>query len=368
MRGVRRGIFATVLAVGASVGLPGSTGTAGADSRIDETVFVDRINRDRVGRGLAPLVVDVRLRDVARQWSATMAAAGRLSHNGNLAAQAPPEWRRLGENVGMGPSALAVADAFVASPDHFRNIVHPDFNAVGVGVVWSGGILWVTQVFMQSPVTVAATASSAGPGWYRIARVSGDVHSFGTAAPFAKAPTAAPIAAVASTRSGGGYWQAAADGTVFASGAAPYHGGMPAGALNAPIVGMAATRSDGGYWLLGRDGGIFSFGDARFFGSTGGVRLNRPVLGMAATPSGNGYWLVASDGGIFAFGDARFFGSTGAVALNQPIVGMAPTSTGNGYWLVAADGGVFAFGDASYLGSGAGIPLGPVVGMVGGSA
>jgi hypothetical protein len=45
---------------------------------------------------------------------------------------------------------------------------------------------------------------------------------------------------------------------------------------------------------------------------------------------------------------------------------MAATPSGNGYWLVASDGGIFAFGEGAFLGSAAGVPLGPVVGMVAG--
>ncbi|HEX2039056.1 MAG TPA: CAP domain-containing protein [Acidimicrobiales bacterium] len=390
--------------------LPALTGTAHADAQSDEASFVSRLNQVRASRGLAPLAVDARLTEVARAWSANMAGSNRLYHNPNLAAQAPGDWQKLGENVGYGGEVGSVHDAFVASPDHFRNMVDPAFNAVGLGVVWSGNRLWVTQVFMKGPVVLLQSAGAAdGTAWYRIARASGDVHTFGAAGPFAKAPTSAPVTAIASTTSGDGYWQAASNGAVFSAGDAKYFGGMPAGSLASPVVGMAATKTNGGYWLLGRDGGvfsfgdakfhgstggmrlnqpvvgmtasptgggywfvasdggIFSFGDAKFFGSTGAIRLNQPIVGMAATKSGNGYWLVASDGGIFAFGDAKFHGSTGAIRLNQPIVGMAPTPSGNGYWLVAADGGVFAFGDAGFLGSAAGAGLGPVVGMVAGA-
>jgi murein DD-endopeptidase MepM/ murein hydrolase activator NlpD len=158
-----------------------------------------------------------------------------------------------------------------------------------------------------------------------------------------------------------GYWSTTADGSVYAFGGAPYHGGMGGQPLAKPVIGMTTTSDGGGYWQLASDGGIFSFGNARFFGSTGAMRLNQPVVGMAATPSGNGYWLVASDGGIFSFGDARFFGSTGAMRLNKPVIGMASTPTGNGYWLVASDGGVFSFGDAGFLGSTGGNTMVPIV-------
>jgi hypothetical protein len=357
-------LIATLAAMSALVAVPAMSGIASADGAGDERAFVDRLNAVRAAKGLPALMVDVRVIDVARSWSATMAGANRLYHNPSLAAQMPNEWEKIGENVGYGGSVAAVADAFVASPDHYRNIVDPAFNAVGVGVVWSGTRLWVTQNFMKAPSGSIAGAKSNLPGWYRLAGGSGEVYSFGSASPLPNVASPAPVVGIASTKSGAGYWTVAANGAVFAFGDARFHGSMAGAGLNSPIVGMAATPDGGGYWLLGRDGGIFSFGNARFFGSTGSVRLNQPVVGMTASPSGNGYWFVAADGGIFAFGDARFQGSTGSIKLNQPVVGMAATPTGSGYWLVARDGGIFAFGDAKFQGSTGGIRLNqPVVGM-----
>ncbi|HWE54556.1 MAG TPA: 3D domain-containing protein [Acidimicrobiales bacterium] len=177
------------------------------------------------------------------------------------------------------------------------------------------------------------------------------------------AGTAAPLAAIASTPSGRGYWVAGADGGIFAYGDAQFFGSAGGTHLSQPIVGMAATKSGNGYWLVAADGGVFAFGDARFYGSAGSTHLSQPIVGMAATRSGNGYWLVAADGGIFSFGDAGFLGSAGNTHLSKPIVGMAPTATGNGYWLVASDGGIFAYGDADFHGSTGGAGSSPIVGM-----
>ncbi|MGH9281734.1 MAG: LVIVD repeat-containing protein, partial [Acidimicrobiales bacterium] len=162
---------------------------------------------------------------------------------------------------------------------------------------------------------------------------------------------------------GAGYWSAAADGGVFAFGAADFHGSMGGTRLNRPIVGMAPTPSGDGYWLVASDGGVFAFGDAVFKGSTGAIRLAGSIVGMERSASGNGYWLVGADGGVFAFGDAAFRGSTGAIRLAQPVVAMARSAGGAGYWLIASDGGVFAFGDAVFHGSTGALRLSsPVVG------
>ncbi len=199
---------------------------------------------------------------------------------------------------------------------------------------------------------VADRISSTG---YWIATDLGEVLSFGgvvgaTALSFA---LSSPVAGIAAHPSALGYWLFGVDGSVYAFGAAAFHGTMHGFALDAPMVGMAPTPSGRGYWLVGGDGGVFSFGDARFFGSTGGMRLNAPVLGMTPTRTGNGYWLYARDGGIFSYGDARFFGSTGSIRLNQPVVSMAAMPGGDGYWMIARDGGIFSFGRAPFEGSAA---------------
>jgi hypothetical protein len=53
---------------------------------------------------------------------------------------------------------------------------------------------------------------------------------------------------------------------------------MGATPLNEPIVGLATTPDGGGYWEVASDGGIFAFVDATFAGSLGGVALNKPVV------------------------------------------------------------------------------------------
>ena len=64
---------------------------------------------------------------------------------------------------------------------------------------------------------------------------------------------------------------------------------LPTGAgivLNAPIVDIASTPSGHGYWEVAADGGVFTFGRARFYGSTGSLTLNKPIVGMESAPGG----------------------------------------------------------------------------------
>ncbi len=84
---------------------------------------------------------------------------------------------------------------------------------------------------------------------------------------------------------------------------------------NHRIVAIATTPTGQGYWEVAADGGIFAFGNAAYLGSMGGHPLNQPIVAIATTPTGQGYWEVAADGGIFAFGNAAYLGSMGGRAV-----------------------------------------------------
>jgi hypothetical protein len=215
----------------------------------------------------------------------------------------------------------------------------------------------------RSVVGMAATPTGGG---YWLAAADGSVYPFGNAVTYgsmAGTVLAAPITHIVATPDGLGYWLVAADGGTFAFGDAGFYGSMGGIPLDAPVVDIAPTADGRGYWLVASDGGVFAFGDARFHGSMGGRPLDQPVVGVTADQASGGYREVATDGGIFSFG-APFFGSMGGRPLVAPIVGMAPTASAQGYWMVASDGGVFAFGDARFHGSMGGTPLSaPVVGI-----
>jgi len=121
-----------------------------AAANSDEDYFIAKINSIRASRGLGTLAVDGQLTAVARSWSQHMAADGTLQHNPNLGSQVSG-WRTLGENVGTGPSDDSIEAAFENSPHHFENMVDPNYNYIGVGVVQdSNGTYWVTEDFKQS--------------------------------------------------------------------------------------------------------------------------------------------------------------------------------------------------------------------------
>lgn len=127
-----------------------------------EAEFVDRIAAERAARGLGALTLADDLTAVARRHAARMAAEGRLYHNPDLATEVSG-YRVVGENVGDGGSAAAIHDAFMASATHRRQILRPGYRDVGVGVVWSGELLWVSEVFREPADPPPAPAPTQPP-------------------------------------------------------------------------------------------------------------------------------------------------------------------------------------------------------------
>jgi hypothetical protein len=158
---------------------PAAPAIATVRSAGDEAAFVGRINSMRASMGLSQLQVSGDLTAVARGWTSQMAAAGAISHNGALGSQVPGNWQKLGENVGVGYDVPGLMQAFVDSPNHYRNLVDPAWTHVGVGVVAAAdGRMWTTHTFMAmgapppppgppptaAPVTAApAPATSSAP-------------------------------------------------------------------------------------------------------------------------------------------------------------------------------------------------------------
>ncbi|MGH9051844.1 MAG: CAP domain-containing protein [Acidimicrobiia bacterium] len=152
VRAYRAGAVLLVLALV----LPGLALPASASPTM-ESQFVELINAERTSRGLPALPVFWDLVDDARAHSAEMAAAADIWHNPCLA-QGTSGWWALGENVGMGPNVPVLHDAFMNSEPHEKNILG-DYNYLGVGVVVSGGIVYVTVVFMLGPAGLVSEPS-----------------------------------------------------------------------------------------------------------------------------------------------------------------------------------------------------------------
>ena len=274
--------FATLLAgtvLAASIVAPFATsGTAHADTISDTTAFVASINWIRVGRGLAPLAVDTRLTSMATGWSAHMASSGILSHNPNLAAMLPAGWSLGGENVGYGGSEADLEYAFEHSPEHFANMVMPSYSAIGIGIVWRGNTMWVTEDYMAGvqPVVAAPPPPPTPPPSGYVLDGWGGLHPFGSAPPV----------------SSPGWW--------------------PGWDIARGVVTFPGTNS--GYTLDGW-GGVHSFGSAPVVWSSSywpGWDIARS-LALDPCPGQSGGYVLDGWGGVHPFGGA-------------------PAVTGSAYW------------------------------------
>jgi len=125
---------------------------AHADPGSEESQFLALTNQLRAGLGIQQLTPNAQLTQVARAWSAQMAAQGTISHNPALTSQAPSNWTQLGENVGMGGAVGVIQTAFINSPHHYENLANGAYNQVGIGVVDSNGTIFVTVDFMGAPI------------------------------------------------------------------------------------------------------------------------------------------------------------------------------------------------------------------------
>jgi len=194
---MRKLVFGLILALGVSLFPAG----AHADTVSDEASFVAKINDLRASKGLPALEVNANLVAKARLWAAGMAVAGRIWHS-TLPDGITEDWKKLGENVGMGGSVDGLHNAFVASPHHYENLVDPAFGYVGIGVVMNGSTIYVSEVFMQlmpakaAPVIAPTTTSTSAP------RVTTTTTAPKPAAPkpaAAKAPVAPPATTTTTT-------------------------------------------------------------------------------------------------------------------------------------------------------------------------
>jgi hypothetical protein len=275
---MRRLIAATMIAAIALFVLATSQGANAADPAA-EADFIGRINGLRASRGLGAVQSHPVLTAKAQAWAAHMAATGCLCHS-NLSDGVTVGWRKLGENVGRGPSVQSLHDAFVNSPAHQANMLDGRFGWVGVGVAYGAGQMWVAEVFMDGD---APPAPKLDPKALLVLQSRG------------KAIAARPQ---------GGFWVLEGNGNVTG-----YEGAPNLGRANFSfdIARDIVSMPDGnGFAILDGFGAVHRFGSANGF--LAGV--NAPWFGwdiarsLALAPNGHGYAVLDGFGGVHRFGSA----------------------------------------------------------------
>lgn len=119
-----------------------------------EAQIVDLVNQARAAAGVAPLTVDRRLTQAAQKHSQLMAEHGELSHQFD---GEPSLQRRFaneempageeGENVGLSQTVAGAHQAIMDSPPHRHNLLNPNYNTIGVGIMRRSGMVYVTEDF-----------------------------------------------------------------------------------------------------------------------------------------------------------------------------------------------------------------------------
>jgi hypothetical protein len=195
------------LLLGAASALALATAPVNAQAYVasDETEVREMVNATRVSKGLGKLTKNEGLVEMAREQADRMEAKRDIFHTPNLAADvtsAALDWLRIGENVGVGPNIHSIEEAFLASPGHYANIVRPEYNAIGIGVVDGGdGRRYVVQVFANLK-NVAAQAPAAVSKLVPAVPKAVAAPEPTVVAPAPAAPTPAPVAATAAPTPG----------------------------------------------------------------------------------------------------------------------------------------------------------------------
>ena len=114
------------------------------------------VNKERASRGLPAYKVlpeliraaDIRAKETVKLWDHTR-PDGR---NGlSIIDDLGLDWNYIGENIAKGQTSPAsVMNGWMNSNDHRASILSTNFQYIGVGVAYSGGIYYWTQVFLGS--------------------------------------------------------------------------------------------------------------------------------------------------------------------------------------------------------------------------
>jgi uncharacterized protein YkwD/uncharacterized membrane protein required for colicin V production len=129
--------------------------TKGTIDAQSEDAMLVLVNHERTTRGLKPLTMNDKARQVARAYSADMFARGYFSHldpDGkspfDRMRAGDVEFGTAGENLALAPTLKLAHQGLMNSPGHRANILKPEYRTVGIGIVDGGAYgLMVTQDF-----------------------------------------------------------------------------------------------------------------------------------------------------------------------------------------------------------------------------
>jgi uncharacterized protein YkwD len=122
-----------------------------------ERALFDDLNRERAAQGLPALHWDAALAAAAREHASRMAQRNVLSHQlpgepqvQDRATKAGARFTTIAENIAVAPNSATIHSAWMQSPHHRENILDPELNGVGIGVVKGSDGLFAVQDFSQT--------------------------------------------------------------------------------------------------------------------------------------------------------------------------------------------------------------------------
>lgn len=111
----------------------------------DEKLMLDLVNHERIKAGLKPLEIDMRLVDISRKKSKDMIEKNYFGHISptygsffDALKNAKVAYRYAGENIAGAPTVEKAHQALMNSPGHRANILNPNFNKIGIGIIDGG--------------------------------------------------------------------------------------------------------------------------------------------------------------------------------------------------------------------------------------
>lgn len=110
-----------------------------------ERCFMERLNNRRAAAGKSRLYWDKQMGYVARRHAQRIASARTVAHDYDMKDEIT-RWYRLGQNTGGGRGCKGLTRSFWNSDSHRANILGR-WKFVAVGAAWSGGRVYVQQIF-----------------------------------------------------------------------------------------------------------------------------------------------------------------------------------------------------------------------------
>ncbi len=127
-----------------SLKLPTAENHLSVDSASEVKMLID-LNHERTSRGLEPLTLNPKYRDIARDYARDMWTRKYFSHynpEGRTVADrfdaAGINYGVAGENLALAPTEETAHTGLMNSEGHRKNILDPDYRKIGIGVIDNG--------------------------------------------------------------------------------------------------------------------------------------------------------------------------------------------------------------------------------------